>query len=83
MSDFRMCRRPSHRRIYAISLSLAILVLPLITGSARAQGIDIPAIVDPDMKGPPTLVNLQYGHQFKVDVEDDNMVFHRATAAAA
>ncbi len=70
MSDFRMCRRPFHQRIYATSLSLAILTLPLIAGSALAQGIDIPAMLDPDMRGPRTAVNLQYSHQFKTDVED-------------
>jgi hypothetical protein len=70
MSDYRIRRRSFQQRIGAASLSLAILALPLIAGSALAQGIDIPAILDPDMKGPPTVVNLQYGHQFKTDVED-------------
>jgi hypothetical protein len=55
-------------------------MLPLIAGSALAQGIDIPAILDPDLKAPPTVVTLQYSHQFKVDVEDSGTEMARDTA---
>jgi len=70
MTNIRMRSRSFHRWLIALSLGLAVLTLPLITGSAFAQGIDIPAIMDPDLEGPPTVVTLQYGHQFKVDVDN-------------
>jgi len=85
MANFRMRSRSFHKWLIALALGLAILALPLITGSAFAQGVDIPAIMDPDVKGPPTVASLQYGHQFKVDVEDsgteiarDNVFFSLA-----
>ena len=71
MTDIRMRSRSFHRWLIALSLGLAVLTLPLIAGSAFAQGIDIPAILNPDIKGPPTSANLQFGHQFKADVEDN------------
>jgi hypothetical protein len=82
MANSHLRPRSFHRWLVALSLGLAILSLPLIAGSAFAQGIDIPAILSPDVKGPPTAANLQFGHQFKADVQDkgteiarDNVVF--------
>jgi len=80
MTNIRMRSRSFHRWLIALSLGLAVLTLPLITGSAFAQGIDIPAIVDPDMKGPPTMATFQYGHQFKADVEDSGTEIARDNA---
>jgi hypothetical protein len=80
MSDFRMHRQSSCRSIFVSSLSLATLVLPLVAGSALAQGVDIPAILNPDLKAPPTAVTVQYGHQFKTDVEDKGTEMSRDNA---
>jgi hypothetical protein len=80
MSVSRKCRRAFQLTVYATSLTLAVLMLPLITGAAFAQGVDIPAILDPDLKAPPTAVTFQYGHQFKVDVEDAGTEIARDTA---
>ncbi len=50
---------------------LAILVLGLFgAGSAFAQAIDIPAVLDSDLKGPPSFAVAQYGHQFAAKVDD-------------
>lgn len=35
-----------------------------------AQAIDLPAVLDSDLKAPPTSANLQYSHQFEADVEE-------------
>ena len=80
MSDLQEQRRPLDRRIITTSLSLSLLLLALIAGSASAQSIDIPAMLTPDAKGPPTMVNLQYGHNFKTDVDDAGTEFARDTA---
>jgi len=57
-----------------------MLALPLIAGSALAQGIDIPAMLNPDLKAPPTAINLQYGHQFEVDVDNSGTDMARDNA---
>ena len=81
MSDFRILRRTFRGSFVTPSLTLAILTLTLASGSAFAQGVDIPAILNPDLKGPPTVVAVQYGHQFKSDLDDgsemarDNVFF--------
>ena len=80
MTNIRMRSRSFHRWLIALSLGLTVLTLPLITGSAFAQGIDIPAILDPDVKGPPTAVNVQFGHQFKADVDDKGTEIARDNA---
>lgn len=50
---------------------LVVLVLGLfVSGEAFGQAVDIPAVMDSDLKGPPTVVTLQYGHQFGANVED-------------
>lgn len=80
MSDSQIYRRSSCQSIFVSSLSLAMLILPLIAGSALAQSVDIPAIMDPDLKAPPTVVGVQYGHQFKTDVEDSGTEMSRDNA---
>jgi hypothetical protein len=55
----------------------ALLLSMLASGSAFAQIVDIPAIMDPSAKGPPTFVQLQYGHQFETDVDDDGTDYAR------
>jgi len=47
---------------------------------ASAQSIDIPAALDPNLKAPPTVASLQYGHQFETDVEDDGTEMSRDNA---
>jgi hypothetical protein len=72
MSDSRTRRRSSIRSFLECPIGLVVgLVLLLAATSASAQSVDIPAIMDPDVKAPPTMIALQYGHQFKADVEDD------------
>lgn len=44
--------------------------IALTASSAFAQAVDIPAVLDADLKAPPTAAVLQYGHQFGADVED-------------
>ena len=59
------------RRIASIrilSLLASALLATTIAGSAFAQSIDIPAALNPDLKAPPTIVTVQGGHQFNVDV---------------
>lgn len=70
MSDSSSFDRFVGRTSLRTSLLLAVPSLVLIGGSAFAQSVDIPAIMDADLKAPPTAVTVQYGHQFKADVED-------------
>jgi hypothetical protein len=56
----------SHRGSFGVAFSLGLLA----AASAHAQAVDIPAILDADLKAPPTAVVLQYGHQFGAEVED-------------
>ena len=50
---------------------LASLVLGLYgAGSAFGQAIDIPAVLDSDLKGPASFGVAQYGHQFAAKVDD-------------
>jgi hypothetical protein len=73
------------RAIFVALLSLAIPVAPMlivggIAGSAFAQAVDIPAILSADLKGPPSFVNFQYGHQFKTSVNDGGADMSRDNA---
>ncbi|MBK7949622.1 MAG: hypothetical protein IPK00_12985 [Deltaproteobacteria bacterium] len=70
-------RRPTGRgttirkRAYgALAVASAAASIALSATSASAQAVDIPAILDADLKAPPTAVVLQYGHQFGADVAD-------------
>lgn len=63
----------------AIAL-LAVIVSAGVVGVASAQSIDIPAALAPDLKAPPTVATLQYGHQFETDVEDDGTEMARDNA---
>lgn len=50
-------------------------------GSAFGQALDIPAVLDSDLKGPATFAVAQYGHQFKAKVDDGgNTEMSRDTA---
>lgn len=65
-----------NRNIVCLTLLLAFLA-PSI---GFAQGVDIPAALNPDLKAPPTVATLQYGHQFSSDVEDDGTEIARDNA---
>lgn len=54
----------------ALAAASAAAAIALAATSASAQAVDIPAILDADLKAPPTAVVLQYGHQFGADVDD-------------
>ena len=56
----------------ALTLFGAIFCLLTSAGQVSAQAIDIPAIMNPDLNAPPTIATLQYGHQFKTDVDDNS-----------
>ena len=56
----------------ALALFGAIFCLLAAAGQVSAQAIDIPAIMNPDLKAPPTIATLQYGHQVKTGVDDNN-----------
>jgi hypothetical protein len=85
-----MSNLPNHlqafkRAIFIAILAAAIPMAPMlivggIVGSASAQIVDIPAILAADMKGPPNFVTVQYGHQFKTDVEDGGADMSRDNA---
>jgi hypothetical protein len=59
---------------------LTILVALLIPSIGFAQGIDIPAALNPDLKAPPTVATVQYGHQFGADVDDSGTEIARDNA---
>ena len=77
--NWRLVQRSTYAT-YATSLGLAILSLALISGPAFAQSVDIPAIMDADLKAPPTAITVQYGHQFKADVDDGDAEMSRNNA---
>ena len=61
-------------------ITLASMFLLLPAGFVSAQSIDIPAIMSPDLEAPPTAAMVQYGHQFKADVENANDEMSRNNA---
>jgi hypothetical protein len=63
-----------------VSLAIFALALATIPMAAFGQAIDIPAIVNADPKAPPTFAMVQYGHQFKADVEDPGTEIERDNA---
>jgi len=83
MSDSRTRSRSTRRSFLDSPVSLVVsLMLLMAAASASAQSVDIPAIMTPDANAPPTMIAVQYGHQFKADVEDpgteiarDNVMF--------
>jgi len=85
MSNLPNRQQTFKRAIFIAILALAIPTAPMlivggIAGSASAQTVDIPAILGADAKGPPTFMTLQYGHQFKTDVEDGGADMSRDNA---
>ena len=67
--------------ILAVAIPMgSVLIIGGIAGSASAQAVDLPAILAADTKGPPTFITLQYGHQFKTDVEDGGADMSRDNA---
>jgi len=66
------------RRIASTFIFTSVLAaLPM---AAFGQAVDIPAIVNADPKAPPTFAMVQYGHQFKADVEDPGTEIARDNA---
>jgi hypothetical protein len=47
-------------------------VLLLLPGTAIAQAIDVPAMINADRNAPKTFASLQYGHLFEADVDDNS-----------
>ncbi len=85
MSNLPKHKQTFKRAIFVAILALAIPMAPLlivggIAGSASAQGVDIPAILSAELEGPPSFITLQYGHQFKTDVEDGGADMSRDNA---
>ena len=68
------------RRILLPVYGLAVLLALLPAGSVFAQVVDIPAVMNPDLKAPPTAVMVQYGHQFKADIDNANDEMSRDNA---
>jgi hypothetical protein len=66
--------------IAGASALVALLAAIAFTAPALAQTVDIPAMVLPDRAVPPTAVAVQYGHQFKTDVEDPGTEMARHNA---
>lgn len=64
-------------------LGVALLAAPLLAASAYAQVVDIPAMVAPERRGPPTAVSFQTGHQFQTDIEVNNNDAEMARTNAA
>jgi hypothetical protein len=85
-----MSHSPNHLQAFKRVILIAILAVAIPMGSvliiggiattAFAQAVDIPAILSADAKGPPNFVTLQYGHQFKTDVEDGGAEMSRENA---
>jgi hypothetical protein len=71
-SPTRQPALPRANLIIALGGGILLTVLSFagIAGSAFAQSVDIPAIMDPDVKAPPTVISAKFNHQFGVDVED-------------
>ncbi len=85
MSNFSNRLQTFKRATFVAILALAIPMAPVlivggIAGSASAQAVDIPAILSAELEGPPTFMTLQYGHQFKTDVEDGGADMSRDNA---
>ena len=85
MSNSTNRLRAFKRAIQIAILAVAIPMVPVlliggIATPASAQAVDIPAILSADTKGPPNFVTLQYGHQFKTDVEDGGAEMSRDNA---
>ena len=59
--------RDARRRLRLLA-SVALGVLA--AGPVFGQAVDIPAALDADLKAPPTVATVQYGHQFGANVED-------------
>lgn len=64
------CSVASCRVQFLVSFVLGVFAAAL----ASAQAIDIPAVLDSDLKGPSTFAVAQYGHQFGADVDDGSEV---------
>ena len=63
--------RTPARAVIEMSTTAIVLLLAISAASvASAESVDIPVDLDPQLKAPPTVATLQYGHQFKADVED-------------
>lgn len=63
----------AHRsaKIIGVGSSALIAMLAVVAGGrVGAQAVDIPAILDADLKAPPTIAIVQYGHQFGAEIED-------------
>lgn len=60
------------RETFLGSAGLVAMLTLLASGSAFAQAVDIPAIMNPDLKIPPTTVAVNYAHQFKTDIDNAN-----------
>jgi hypothetical protein len=85
MSNFPNRLQAFKRAILIAILAVAIPMGPVlivggVAGSAFAQAVDIPAILSAEITGPPSFVTLQYGHQFKTDVEDGGADMSRDNA---
>lgn len=65
----RVARTVRLRRFALAALSL-LAGVAFGSSQASAQEIDLPAVVDSDIKAPRTSATLQYAHQFEADVED-------------
>lgn len=65
----------------AFKLGIAVLATTLLSGSALAQSVDIPAIMASESKGPATAATFNYSHQFKVDIEDASSEIKRDNAS--
>jgi hypothetical protein len=65
--------------IFRVGVALLVISFGLLAWAvpAAAQIVDIPAMVLPDHGAPPSAISLQYGHQFKTDVEDDGSEISR------
>jgi hypothetical protein len=85
MSNFPTRPQTFKRAIFIAALTWAIPMAPLlivggVAESAFAQTVDLPAILAADLEGPPSFAALQYGHQFKTDVEDGGADMSRDNA---
>lgn len=59
---------------------MAIAAALFAVAPATAQIVDVPAVLEPDLKAPPMSAVVQYGHQFEADVEDAGTKMARDTA---
>ncbi len=76
----RALRSSAPSRGHALPLfSLALALFG--ASSAAGQAVDIPAVLDAEVKAPPTIAIVQYGHQFAADVEDGGGTEHARDTA--